>query len=145
MLSEFDKRKKSKDGHSTMCKECRKAYQREWEHKRKAAKEEQGVVGEAPEHKDIFPDDFLFKFFSSHGIEEEPSQEDGCKWLYNIGDRGFVNDGNGYHDCVITALVTDDEKTPFYVVHMESHKKFRKIKVDAVVHEHQFYKLVKEK
>ena len=67
MLSEFDKRKKSKDGHSTMCKECRKAYQREWERKRKAAEEMERV--KFPEDRAL--EDFVNKITKSEPVAEK--------------------------------------------------------------------------
>ena len=91
MLSEFDKKKQSKDGYSNMCKKCRAAYQREWERKRKAAEE----MEEKPKSPELQAwDDLVEK------LKEMPLpilRDDPCEApkapKFDIGDKVCVRAG----------------------------------------------------
>lgn len=155
MLSEFDKKKKSRDGYSTICKECRKAYQREWGRKRKAAEEEL----EAPK----FPEDKALEEFveklkrapqprdnEPKGINEvlddlEFKTPEGTKIpKFDIGDRVCIRAGfNMSAYGVINKLLESPDNTTYYEVKYRVGGLFKKTRT-LIAGEDVIYKVIKE-
>ena len=147
MLSEFDKKKKSKDGHSTMCKECRKAYQREWERKRKAAEEMEKI--KSPEDKASGMEEAKSMFTKT--IDEildqleykTPAGEKIPK--FDIGDKVCIRDGfNMSAYCVINKLLESPDNTTYYEVKYRVGRLFKKTRT-LIAGEDVIFRVVKEK
>lgn len=136
MLSEFDKRKRSKDGYSTMCKECRKAYQREWERKRKAAEEVPGME----EAKAMFTktiDEMLDQLeYKTPAGEKIPK--------FDIGDKVCVRSGfdmSAYG--VISKLLESPADTTYYEVKYRLGRFFKRTHT-LIAGEDAIFKVIKE-
>ena len=144
MLSEFDKKKQSKDGYSNMCKACRAAYQREWERKRKRkAAEEEAETPKFPEDRAL--EDFVerLKRMPQPILEDEPCEAPKAP-KFDIGDKVCVRAGfdmSAYG--VISKLLESPANETYYEVKYRTGRFIKKTHT-LIAGEDVIFKVVKE-
>ena len=142
MLSEFDKKKQSKDGYSNMCKACRAAYQREWERKRKAAEE----MEEKPKSPELQAWDGLIeklKEMPQPILEDDPCEAPKAP-KFDIGDKVCVRAGfdmSAYG--VISKLLESPDDTTYYEVKYRLGRFLKKTHT-LIAGEDVIFKVIKE-
>lgn len=142
-LSQFDKKKNSKDGRTNMCKKCRAAYQREWARKRAAAATPKPEPAKEPTST-----------MSSYDPCESPEPETvkDKEWKFNVGDIGYYDcdDGCFFNSNehkepvrgVITGKAIDIDNRHYYVFASKRKDGWRTIEEKTLISESDFVKIV---